>query len=590
MIGEAGSMAYRRWARTGSAAFGVALSLCLGLGLPIVLSFYSSSGAPDAVEAAPSDAFTLSHPVVLAPLPGISVERGTLAFVDANGNALPHTSTNAANLRLFNGTIAIGLPPQQIATRSAATASSVFPTSPFVELLQSGRYDTLSLRNSTILLHGFFENAEALNDFRGEVSLRRRGTVAIKGTGSVRGRTVSVDVSANIGQAERRGTQLHKVPVKLALKGELVDLSVDGRLVLSPDESELQGQGEIALSSGRGFARWFGAYWPPGSGLRDMSVRGQMRFSKQNLAVERAVARLDGNEGTGVLNLRLKQPRPVIAGTLAFKSFDAKPYLTASDLDATAPLSWTSFTAGPLTVPLGMHMDADLRISADRIALGSFELGHTAATIALKDGRLLADVADLKIIGGEGGGQLTADFTGFTPRVGVRGKLEQVELGILSASLAGVQLVSGKAGIVVDLSGTGGTLQDVLRSFAGKLSVRAQSPGKLGLDLRGMSLAARNGEVIGWGASLKGGTAYENIDFRLVLRDGTILTETAEARTGDGIWTAVGVVSLASDRVDLRLSQSPLPASGAAKAPVSINAVELHGSLREPRVRAATGP
>lgn len=584
-------MALRRWARTGSAAFAVALSLLLGLGLPIVLSFYTSKVAPDAVEAAPSDAFTLSHPVVLSASPGVSVERGTLVFLDANGNALPHTSAVApSSLRLFNATIAVGLPARLITARTAATSSSSFPASPYVEMLQSGKYESLSLRNSTILLHGFFETPEQLTDFKGEVTLKRRGTLAIKGSGNVRGRAVSVDVTANLAQAERRGTQLQRVPLKAAIKGELVDFALDGRLVMSPEDTELQGQGEISIGSGRGFARWFGAYWPTGPGLRDISVRGQMSFAKQNLSIERAIARLDGNEGTGVLNLRLRQPRPLIAGTLAFKAFDTKPYMTAAAADGPKASAWSTFTAGPLTVPLGMHLDADLRISADRIAFGAFEIGHSAATIALKDGRLLADVADLKFNGGEGGGQLTADFTGFMPKVGVRGKLEQVELGPLTNSLAGVQLMSGKAGIIVDLTGSGGTLQDVIRSFTGKLSVRGQSPGRLGLDLRGISTAVRSGEISGWGPSQKGSTGYDAIDLRLVLRDGTILTETAEARTPEGTWTAVGVLNLTSDRVDLRLSQSASAQANSARSSNPPGGFDLQGSLRDPRMKASAGP
>ena len=57
-------MAYRRWARTLSAVLAVVLWLCLGLVMPIVVGLYSSDSAIDSVEAAPSDGFVLSRPLV----------------------------------------------------------------------------------------------------------------------------------------------------------------------------------------------------------------------------------------------------------------------------------------------------------------------------------------------------------------------------------------------------------------------------------------------------------------------------------------------------------------------------------------------
>lgn len=585
-------MAFRRRART--FAFGViaALSLCVGLALPIVLSLYSSKIGMDAVEAAPGDAFAITEPVVLSVAPGIQVERGTLAFIDTSGQALTSNSftatggpTTSSNLRLFNGTLSIGGDPGK-----RSTATSPFPLSPYIEALTSGRFETLSLRQSTIHLHNLFEGTVALTDVKAEVSLRRRGQIAVKGTGSLRGRQIQFDVTANLGQAERRGGALSKVPLKIALKGELIDLNFDGRMSVSPEQIELQGQGDAALSSGRGAARWLGSYWPSGPGLRDISVRGQMRVGRQMLAFENAVARMDGNEGTGVVGLKLGSPRPVVSATLAFKAFDARPYLATSEREIGEGFKWSTLAAEVLTVPLGMHLDADLRFSADKINFGTFELGRTAATIALKDGRLLADAADIKFNGGEGGGQVSADFTGFTPRVTLRGRLDQMDLAMLSTNFAGRPLLSGKAGIVADLQGAGNTLRDVLRGLAGKITVRGQSSGKIGIDLRGLANAAAAADASGWPGASKGSTDFETVDLKLVLRDGTILAEATEMKTGDGVWTAVGVVNLNSDRLDVTLSEFAPGTSPQAATAVPRRALSLSGPVSSPRLGKPAAP
>ena len=586
-------MAHRQWARTFGVVIAVAVCLCLGLALPIVLSLYSSDIASDAVEAAPGDAFTISHPVEVSAAPRIRIDRGTVAFVDASGHALPTTSDGTAttappsqNLRLYNAVVSFG--PE--AAGAKAGQAPTFPASPFTEALAAGRFESLSLRRTTLVIHGLFETPEVLTDVKADVSLRRRGFVSIKGSAFLRGHRVQLDALANVGKGERRGALLSKFPLKLSIKGDHIDFNFDGRMMPAADQIEMAGQGDMTLPSGRTLARWFGSYWPSGPGLRDVSVKGQMRVSRQTLAFENAAVRMDGNEGTGVLGLRLRQPTPVITATLAYKTLDARPYLSLSSQVANDGFSWTSLAAGALTVPLGMHLDADLRISADRVQFGTFELGRLATTVALKDGRLLADIADVKFKGGEGGGQIAADFTGFVPKVTVRVKLDQIDLSMLSGTLGGGQLLSGKAGVVADLLGSGSTLSDLIRGLAGKITVRAQAPGRISFDFRGLADAVKAGEMSGWVSAPRGTTDYDSLDLKLVLRDGTILTDAAETKASEGGWTAVGVINLLSDRIDLRLSQTP-PGSGPGAALAAPQRVmELHGPLSAPRFTAGAAP
>ncbi len=581
-------MAHRRWARFFSVLLALVLWLSLGLVLPVVMSLYSTDGSSDAVEAAPGEAFTLTQRVVLFANPAIVLERGTVAFVDAAGKPLqpPETGERAPqqlsqSIKLYNAALSVGAFPNE--TTAGTLSQPGFPPSPFMATLAAGQYEQLSLRRSNVTLHHILGGPVTLTDVNADVSLRRRGLVTVKGTGQLRGRRVAFDTTTGAAQADVRGKHLHRIPIKLALKSQDLHLAVDGRLFSGPNELELQGQTEATIPSGRALARWFGAYWTSGPGLRDLSIRGQLKLSRGAIAVDNAAAGIDGNEGTGVLGLSLRGPRPSLTGTLAFKAFDTEPYLSAVVPYAPRGFNWSSLAAGALTVPLGMHMDADLRISADRVLVGKLELGRLATTIALKDGKLLADIADMRFTGGEGGGQLTADFTGFIPKVGVRGKLESVDLGLLGGTLGAGQLLQGKAAAVVDLNGYGSTLHEVARALSGKLTIRSQSAGRIGVDLRTLGGPTDTGGVIGWAEAARNTMPYDSLDLRLILRDGTILTETAEARSGDAAWNAVGVVNLTADRIDLRLSRAGVGAGPATLSPQKV--IEIHGPLREPRLK-----
>jgi AsmA protein len=578
-------MPFKRWTRTNFFVLAALMWLGVGVVAPVLMTLNTLDSTGDSVEASPSDSFSISQPIVLVASPLVRLERGSIAFVDSSGKVLTAAEGSAANsgahIRLFNAVVSIsGKSPAGL--QGASTEQS-----PFATALAAGRYDTLSLRRTTVFVNFSGDAPEAVTDVKADISLRRRGHVSFKGTGLLRGRPVTLDAIAGLLPLDRKPSMLARVPAKFTLKGEQIDVAFDGRAVLDGSHIRLEGPGEVSMSSGRNVARWLGAYWPAGGGLREVSVRGQMEYAKSTLSFDKAAVRMDGNEGSGVLAMRFAQPRPVLSGTLAYKTFDASPYLSTSAVAFSGdPMSWSSLAAGVLTVPLGMHLDADLRISADRVQLGNLDLGPSAATLALKDGRLLADVTGLKFNGGEGGGQITADFNGFLPKVTVRGKLENIDIGQLSGSLVGAQHIQGRVSIVGDLAGSGATLKGIIDGLAGKLTLRSQSSGKLALDLRGIAAASQSQEISGWQAAARNTTAFDQLDLRLVLRDGTLLTETAEVRTTEATWVATGIVNLLSDRIDVRLTQSA-PTTGTAHGP-ALSVIELKGPLRQPLIKSET--
>jgi AsmA protein len=244
-------------------------------------------------------------------------------------------------------------------------------------------------------------------------------------------------------------------------------------------------------------------------------------------------------------------------------------------------------TTGSITVPFGMHLDADLRVSTDRLKLGTFELGRSAATITLNDGRLLADLAELGFEKGEGRGQIAADFTGFVPKVTIRGKLDKVDLGALSTAVAGLPVLEAPGTVVADLAASGNTIRELMDRLAGKVTVNSAVAGRLGIDLKSLATAVASGPSVGWGAVARGSTQFEKLDLKLVLREGILLTENAEMAGRDTSWVATGVVNLPANRLDLRLVQT-LPASAAPSlAAVTPAVLEFRGSWTEPVVRDA---
>ena len=462
---------------------------------------------------------------------------------------------------------------------------------PLVDALAASKYDSLLLRRTTVLVNLGGQSSEPINDVQASVLLRRKGALVVKGTGLLRGQRVSFDVSMPTASAEQKVAADGRVPLKLTLKAPLIEAQFDGRFSAEAG-FDLQGQGELSIQRVRQLARWFGAFWGSGPGLRDVSARGQISFSKQTLAFDQASIKIDGNDATGAVALAFSGTRPQLTGTLAFKSFDAGKYLFSQPGEPADPLSWSTIAASALTVPLGMNLDADIRVSAGRGQLGSFNFEQAAATVVLKDGRLLADIAEFGYAGGQGSGQIGADFTSHLPKLSLRGRLERVDLGLLSTALAGYALAQAPASIVADLTAVGATPPEMLGSLAGKLAIKSQDGGRLGIDLRQLAASVLNNDTVGWGAATRGRTAFEQLDLKLIVRDGVLLTDTAETTIGDGTWTATGVLNLAMQRIDVRLIQSrTTPVASKPGALFAKPAVlELRGPWARPLIRSLSEP
>ena len=578
--------------RVFSASLTMVVWLCLGLMLPIIASLYSSNHAlHDAVVAAPRDSYSISRPVSFPAIPNIQIERGSLIVVDATGkpttlvNASGSPTPSASSLLLENGVVSIS----RTSTHPGTGKDLVDVVAPLVAALAASRYETLFLRRTMIVLKLGDQIAEPMYDVQADVSLKRKGLVTIKGAGMVRGQRVSFDIAASSGAADRSGSGM-RLPIKLNIKAPLGEAQFDGRLATG-EGLELAGQGEISLKSVRQFSRWLGALWGSGPGLRDASVRGQVALTGPTLSVEQAQIRMDDNEATGALAVTFAGARPQVTGTLAYKSLDAMRYLAGGPGEQREIVNLSSIASRLLTVPLGLILDADLRISADRVLLGSVEFGRSAATLALKDGRLLADLAELRFNGGEGSGQIGADFTGFHPRLTIRGKLDNVDLGRLTKGVSDRVLIQAPATLVADLAATGATPEEVIASLTGKIAVRSSESGRLGIDLRQILAAGPSSVTYGWGNAMRGRTSFDVLDLKLVVRDGVVLTEAAEMSAADGIWIATGLINLVSERVDVRLSQS-VPTSSYVKvgAPQRPGIIELRGPWSMPQVKTLIDP
>ena len=224
-------------------------------------------------------------------------------------------------------------------------------------------------------------------------------------------------------------------------------------------------------------------------------------------------------------------------------------------------LEWWRQLANSLSGQSTPPVDADIRISAAKVVSGDEEFGAAAATVALKDGRLAADVAEINLLEGRAMGQVSVDFNRFIPAIRLRGKLEGIRAGKWLRSVTGVPVVDGVARIKADLVSFGVDPMRIAGELRGRCEFQMENGATIALALDEIRVAPA--------ANLFQAPArVDSFEGIAVISDGVAQLRTSLADHPKGKVQLAGRVDLIGKAYDLRLltTDDAGPTASAAKA------------------------
>lgn len=578
-------MATRRAKRRLSSVALVLLAtlIVLGIAAPIIVSFSSNRiiVSSSSLVAAPRDSVQISTPTSISQTKFLTLERGLLFPSDSAGRAL---ETPLTKLQLTGGNSHFVLDNATLRLQSGQVVAIEENSSPLIEAVSALQFESIALRKATI--HVFLPDGrtETMTDIDGTVTHRRKSTLFIVGKGDLRGQRVKFELAAGVLADARPGST---VPLKFSFRSSLLEGTFEGRVGFA-GPAQMQGAVEFAAPNVRQIARWFGAPWPAGNELRDLSGQGQLAWAGPAMAFNKGSFQLDGNQATGTLHLNFANQRPSLGGTLALKSLDLGRYFPgrASSMPMIAGKTWNSLLGTDLSLPLAQYFDVDLRISSDKVTLGSVTLGRAAAAVTVSQGRMLADIGAFEFDGGRGSGQISADMSGTIPKLTVRGRLDDIDAARITTSLFGHPVLTGRATVTTDLTSTGRTGDDLLGASNGKLNIAVRSGGRLGVDLRGLSAAAQKRAADGWGSAARGQTNFDTLDAAFAMRTGTLVADDVNAKAGELTTAFGGQIDLPTSRLNLSVVQLPtLTTPARTGATAGTLSLQIFGPWATPTIR-----
>ena len=542
--------------------------------------------------ASPRDLHVVTTPVRLSEAPDLILTRGVL-YADGNAAGGLPSSRFVLDAPVFTLNVS-GFRAAGVSLDGSPASLDSGPMSaalaPLVEQLTLMGFDTLVVQRGTVHVTSSDGASETISEIDTEVTGRRKGVIAARGSMKVRGQRVTFEGA--LAQIADKATPL-RWPMKVNVKSALLEAGFEGHLDVAED-LQISGQTDISTPSIRRAARWFGVPIPVAVGLNAAAFKGQLTWARRSLAIENAKITIDGNEASGALALNIAGERPLVDGTLAFNAIDLTPYREAlraqSFVFERLTSSWSEFD---LSFPILKYFDADLRVSAPKIAMSGFGFGRGAAAITVRSGKMIADIAELELpAGARASAQMAIDGNDLTASYTLRGRVENFEAASASAAVFGASVLSGRSTLALDVASSGETPGEVMRRLSGKASLLMPEGGRLALDVKALRGAGKADASSGWGGLGKGQTSLEQVEVRGVLRNGMLFTDAVRGAAGGIGLSAAGYVDIVDGRMDLSVGVKPSVPSDRPLTSADLvggETVSLRGTWREPVVGGRRG-
>ncbi|MEL6372431.1 MAG: AsmA-like C-terminal region-containing protein [Pseudomonadota bacterium] len=569
--------------------------------------------------AAGGERFSISRPILLSRAPQLTLRHGIIKFARTTKQGGP------AALVLIDPILQVGRPGH---VNPAALPANDIGMAPLIALVARLGFERMNVRNGRIVVIGANGYPVVLTGIDGTITRNGASSkIAMKGALTFNRERLTfdsmVDLNAQIvkvkasGAKGKRSSKTRQWPLRLTMGGPLLNVAFNGFARADGEGPHagirLDGALDAKADNLRALARWWTGRFPLGPGLGAFTAKGQFTLANGRIAFDKAVFSLDGNRATGGLGIAFARPRPAVEATLATQTLDLTPYLPTSpastmsaprfaasedgaralqkamraSADALVP---PAFAAGPPSVDISFnairHFDADIRLSAKVVKAGALTFGKTAVSFSVKNNRVLADVASLRMDGGEASGQIKIDMNPRVPHFSGLGRLNNVTVETLLTRTYGAPVIQGRGTVTFALRSQGRTLHRVLRRATGKLSLRmregATLPGNPALLFSPALKAAatrapsttsapdvappnRRRAHYGWPANVRTPTQVDRFMVALLLDRGVADTTCKIFMRGHPALTCQGKLNLIARRLDMVLRRAEPAKTGPAK-------------------------
>jgi len=350
-----------------------------------------------------------------------------------------------------------------------------------------------------------------------------------------------------------------------------------------------KGAVNVKTPSLRALAAWLGNPLPPGGGLGPIKITGQFDLKGDRVTFTKAKIALDGMTGNGQAAVKLKGVRPHITATLAFDKLDFNPYLSGTVTGVAPPRAKQSKNQPSASQPkekqsltdlinklnkpdgksgakpepqvrawnqraidlTGLRMvDADLKLTTQALFYKKIKAGKSALSASLKSGVLKVGLTKLALYSGSGTGTITLNGARATPVFSVRLTLKDISALPLLTNAVNFKWISGRANLAIDVTGSGRSQSDIMRSLKGKSNLVFADGAIEGINIPAMMRGLKQGQFGGWKSKAHEKTDFSKLSGSFLIQDGIAYNKDLTLVGPLVRLTCEGNVDLGRERID----------------------------------------
>jgi|GEM_PF-1521506 len=307
--------------------------------------------------------------------------------------------------------------------------------------------------------------------------------------------------------------------------------------------------------------------FPNGTG-RTARMKGTVRVRDGKNQLNDAVIALDQNTFNGNVELFFDR-RPYIAanltaGALDFSAFTADDGSTGgSGSDSSS--SGSEWSKDPIRITGLDAIDANVSLKAKSINLGVAELGRTDVNARLRGGALALTLNDVRAYQGAVAGSV--NFSGgnavkFSSNIKATG----VQLEPFLGRFLDLRRLTGSGNTTLKLSGTGGSLHQIMHSLSGNGSVRVDKGSFKGIDLAAMMRNLK--QAFG---GFEGATEFSSLTGTFTMKQGVL--QNVDMSLISPLFKAEGKgrINVGDQNMTYTVTPSALPEDAKFSVPVEIS-------------------
>lgn len=172
----------------------------------------------------------------------------------------------------------------------------------------------------------------------------------------------------------------------------------------------------------------------------------------------------DAIKADGDLTLDWSGAKPHAAGNLATDLLDLRPYMPPPADTAAGFPAWST---DPIDFSSLRNIDANLNIAAAKVYLNSLKIDDARMKVTITDGRMVADLPNMAMYGGQGSGQLTVNARASTPSLSGVFTLDSLNAQPFALDMLNTDRLLGLGGFEMTFSAKGASQAAIMNSLNG---------------------------------------------------------------------------------------------------------------------------